>query len=39
MRSARCAAELVRSGFTHVLNLRGGMQAYADASLPIERGP
>jgi len=39
MRSARCAAELVRSGFTHVINLRGGMQAYADASLPIERGP
>lgn len=38
-RSARGAAELSSSGFTHVLNLRGGMQAYAAASLPIERSP
>lgn len=39
MRSAQGAAELSRNGFTHVLNLRGGMQAYAATSLPIERGP
>lgn len=39
MRSARGAAELAQRGFMHVLNLRGGMQAYAAASLPVERAP
>jgi len=38
-RSARGAAELAQNGFRHVLNLRGGMEAYVAAWLPIERGP
>lgn len=39
VRSARAAVALAESGFTRVLNLRGGMQAYAAASLPIELEP
>lgn len=38
-RSARGAAALSQSGFVHVFNLRGGMQAYAAAALPIEHAP
>lgn len=37
-RSARAAALLASLGFTHVMNMRGGMQAWNDAKLPIDRG-
>lgn len=36
-RSGRAAAELVRAGFTRVMNLAGGMLAYHAAGLPVER--
>lgn len=35
-RSIRAAEALVRSGFTHVCNMTGGMLAYNAAGLPIE---
>jgi len=35
-RSARATALLVRSGFEAV-NLNGGMRAWAEAGLPVER--
>jgi sulfur dioxygenase len=38
-RSAEGAARLARLGFSHVFNLRGGMQAYRAAGLPTECGP
>ena len=38
-RSSEGAASLVQSGFTRVFNLRGGMQAYRTAGLPVEHGP
>lgn len=38
-RSAAAGALLIRSGFERVFNLRGGMQAYHSAGLPVERGP
>ncbi len=37
-RSSRAAELLVRLGFRRVLNMTGGMLAYAAAGLPIERG-
>ncbi len=37
-RSSRAAEALVRLGFRRVLNMTGGMLAYAAASLPVERG-
>jgi rhodanese-related sulfurtransferase len=36
-RSARAAAQLVRQGFTRVMNLRGGMLAWNEADLPVVR--
>jgi rhodanese-related sulfurtransferase len=36
-RSANAAAWLAARGFRHVMNLRGGMLAYIDAMLPVER--
>jgi rhodanese-related sulfurtransferase len=36
-RSARGATELVRLGFTRVMNLAGGMLAYTRAGFPIAR--
>jgi rhodanese-related sulfurtransferase len=36
-RSARAAIQLVGMGFKRVMNLAGGMMAYNDARLPIER--
>ncbi len=36
-RSARAATELVQRGFQHVYNLRGGMLAWNEAQLPVER--
>jgi rhodanese-related sulfurtransferase len=36
-RSARAAAELARRGFRHLYNLRGGMEAWNAAHLPVER--
>jgi glyoxylase-like metal-dependent hydrolase (beta-lactamase superfamily II)/rhodanese-related sulfurtransferase len=36
-RSARAAAELARRGFRHLYNLRGGMLAWNEARLPVER--
>jgi len=36
-RSARAAAELAKRGFRHLYNLRGGMIAWNDARLPVER--
>ncbi len=36
-RSGRAAEQLVRAGFTHVLNMAGGMLAYNAAGLPVER--
>lgn len=37
-RSGQAAAHLSRRGFTSVLNLTGGMQAWARAGLPVQRG-
>jgi rhodanese-related sulfurtransferase len=36
-RSARAAEELARRGFRHLYNLRGGMLAWTEARLPVER--
>lgn len=36
-RSARAATELAKYGFRHLYNLRGGMLAWNDARLPVER--
>jgi rhodanese-related sulfurtransferase len=36
-RSARAAEELARRGFRHLYNLRGGMLAWNEARLPVER--
>ncbi|HEU4615422.1 MAG TPA: MBL fold metallo-hydrolase [Kofleriaceae bacterium] len=36
-RSARAASELARRGFRHLYNLRGGMIAWNQARLPVER--
>ena len=36
-RSARAAMELARRGFRHLYNLRGGMLAWNEAHLPVER--
>jgi len=36
-RSGRAAALLARLGFTQVMNMTGGMQAYRAAGLPTER--
>ncbi len=36
-RSSRAAAELTRLGFTHVMNMQGGMLAYNEASLLVAR--
>ena len=38
-RSAQGAELLVRLGFKHVINLRGGMQAYRGVGLPTECEP
>ena len=38
-RSAEGAALLAARGFKHLLNLRGGMQAYRAAGFPTECGP
>lgn len=37
MRSARAAAHLVQTGAAEVYNLAGGMMAWAQAGLPVER--
>jgi len=37
-RSGVAQAMLKRAGFTNVLNLRGGMLAWARGGLPIQRG-
>jgi rhodanese-related sulfurtransferase len=37
-RSGRVAEVLVAAGFRRVMNLAGGMLAYNDAGLPVERG-
>jgi len=37
--SAQIAEALISAGFHQVMNLAGGMTAYAEAGLPIERGP
>jgi rhodanese-related sulfurtransferase len=36
-RSLKAASSLVVLGFTNLLNLDGGMQAYVEAGLPVER--
>lgn len=36
-RSGSAARQLVGLGFTRVINLRGGMLAYNEAKLPVER--
>jgi rhodanese-related sulfurtransferase len=36
-RSAVAASQLVAAGFTDVTNLRGGMQAWQSAGLPVKR--
>ena len=36
-RSARAATELAKRGFRHLFNLRGGMLAWNEARLPVER--
>ncbi|HEU4732954.1 MAG TPA: MBL fold metallo-hydrolase [Kofleriaceae bacterium] len=36
-RSARAATELARRGFRHLYNLRGGMLAWNEARMPVER--
>ncbi|XXF78346.1 rhodanese-like domain-containing protein [Myxococcaceae bacterium GXIMD 01537] len=36
-RSAKAAAQLAGRGFTHMMNLRGGMLAWNAASLPVAR--
>jgi sulfur-carrier protein adenylyltransferase/sulfurtransferase len=36
-RSANAARQLVAMGFTHVINMRGGMLAYNAAKLPVSR--
>jgi rhodanese-related sulfurtransferase len=35
-RSARAASELAKRGFRHLSNLRGGMEAWNAARLPVE---
>ncbi len=37
-RSGRGAAALVGMGFTRVMNMKGGMLAYNEQQLPVERG-
>lgn len=37
-RSAAAAAILAKQGFTRVLGLRGGMQAWKEAGLPTKKG-
>jgi len=37
-RSARAASLLAGMGFTRVMNVRGGMLAWKDRGLPVERG-
>ena len=37
-RSAKAASSLVALGFRNLLNLDGGMRAYVEAGLPVERG-
>ena len=37
-RSAKAASSLVALGFKNLMNLDGGMRAYALAGLPVERG-
>ena len=37
-RSAKAASSLVALGFKNLMNLDGGMTAYALAGLPVERG-
>lgn len=36
-RSGRAAQALAQAGFAHVYNLNGGMLAWSDAALPVER--
>jgi rhodanese-related sulfurtransferase len=36
-RSGRAAAMLASTGFRHVMNMTGGMLAWNDAHLPVER--
>jgi glyoxylase-like metal-dependent hydrolase (beta-lactamase superfamily II)/rhodanese-related sulfurtransferase len=36
-RSARAATELAKRGFRHLYNLRGGMVAWNEARMPVER--
>lgn len=36
-RSAKAASSLVALGFANLMNLAGGMLAYVDAGLPVER--
>lgn len=36
-RAAKAAAALKKHGFTRVLNLSGGMKAWRDAGLPVEK--
>ena len=36
-RSAKAASSLVALGFKNLMNLDGGMQAYVEAGLPVER--
>lgn len=36
-RSARAAQQLVGMGFTNVSNVRGGLQAWASAGLPVKK--
>jgi len=38
-RSGRAATALVQRGFTAVMNLAGGMLAYNEQGLPVERAP
>lgn len=38
-RSGNASRHLVQMGFTRVMNLRGGMLAYNEAKLPVERTP
>lgn len=37
-RSARAAAYLLENGYTDVVNLKGGILAWDEAGLPVERG-
>jgi len=37
-RAARAVSQLRKAGHTHVVSVAGGMRAWRDAQLPIERG-